>query len=88
MCFTGISLNNHTSPFYCAKSRLVTGFILGVIQVTLVIQAAESTTKKCRRWILIVVSYLSAFANLISSLIFHFYDDREEVSYTEENVAL
>lgn len=88
MFFTGITLTKHTSAFYCAKSRLITGLIFGLVQLTIVVQAAESTTKKVRRWILIIVAYFSAVSNLISSLIFHFYDDREEISYTEENSAL
>lgn len=88
MLFTGITLTKHTSPFYCAKTRLVAGLVYGLIQVTLVVQAAESTTKKIRRWILIILAYFSATSNLISSLIFNFYDDREEISYTEENPAL
>lgn len=88
MLFTGITLTKHTSPFYCAKSRLVVGLVFGLTTITLIVQAAESTTKKVRRYILITASYVSAIANLISALIFHFYDDRTEVTYTEENPAL
>lgn len=76
----GIILTKHTSPFYCAKSLLVAGLIFGLTQLTLIIQAAESTTKKVRRWMLVVVAYASAISNLISTLIFHFYDDRAEIS--------
>lgn len=88
MIFTGVTLTHHTSAFYCAKSRLVTGLIFGFVQLTLIVQAAESTTKKVRRWILVIVAYVNAVSGLISCLIFHFYDDREEISYTEENPAL
>lgn len=88
MFFTGITLTKHTSPFYCAKTRLVAGLVFGLVQLNLVVQSAESTTKKIRRWILIILAYISATSNLISSLIFNFFDDREEISYTEENPAL
>lgn len=88
MLFSGLTLTLHTSPFYCAKSRLIFGLVVGLIQLTLIVQAAESTTKKVRRWILVIVAYFSAISNLISSIMFHFYDDREEITYTEENPAL
>lgn len=88
MLFTGVTLTNHTSAFYCAKSRLVAGIIFGLIQLTLIAQSAESTTKKVRRWILIITAYMNAISNLISTLIFHFYDNRKEISYAEENPAL
>lgn len=64
------------------------GLVFGLVQLNLVVQSAESTTKKIRRWILIILAYISATSNLISSLIFNFFDDREEISYTEENPAL
>ncbi|XP_055309221.1 uncharacterized protein LOC129573067 [Sitodiplosis mosellana] len=88
MLFTGITLTKHTSAIYCAKSRLVVGLIYGLVQLSVIVQAAESTTKTVRRWILINVAYVSAVSNLISTLIFHFYDDRTEITYTEENPAL
>lgn len=88
MMFTGISLTMHNSTFYCAKSRLVTGMVCGLVQLTIIVQAAESTTKKVRRWLLIIVAYVNAISSLISTLIFNYLDDREEVSYKEENSAL
>lgn len=88
MLFVGITLRTHTSVFYCAKSRLVIGLIVGLVQLTVIVQAAESTTKKVRRWILIIVAYINAISNVISTLLFHIYDNREEISYTEENPAL
>lgn len=88
MLLTGISLTTHTSAFYCAKSRLVTGFVVGLVQLTLIVQAAESTTKKVRRWMLIVVAYINAVSNLLSTGIFYYYDDREQITYTEDNSAL
>lgn len=88
MLFTGITLTNHMSAFYCAKSRLVAGLVFGLIQLTLIVQAAESSTKKVRRWILVIVAYISAISHLLSSLIFYYYDNREKITYTEENQAL
>lgn len=88
MLFTGITLTKHTSSFYCAKSRLIAGLIYGLVQVTLIVQASESTTKKVRRWMLIVVAYFNAVSNLISTIIFYYYDDRAEISYSESNPAL
>lgn len=78
----------HTSAFYCAKSRLVTGLVCGLVQLALIVQAAESTTKKVRRWMLVVVAYVNAVSSLISTLIFYYFDDRDEVTYNEENPAL
>lgn len=67
---------------------MVIGFVFGLIQLTLIVQAAESSTKKVRRWLLVIVAYASAVSNLISTLIFYRLDDRGEISYTEENPAL
>lgn len=88
MLFTGITLTMHTSAFYCAKSRLVAGLVFGLVQLTLLVQAAESTTKKVRRWMLVVVAYVNAVSSVLSTLIFYFYDDREQITYTEDNTAL
>lgn len=88
MLFTGITLTMHTSAFYCAKSRLVAGLVCGLVQLTLIVQAAESTTKKVRRWMLVVVAYVNAVSSLLSTLIFYYYDDRDEITYKEENSAL
>lgn len=88
MLFTGITLTMHTSAFYCAKSRLVAGLVCGLVQLTLLVQAAESTTKKVRRWMLVVVAYVNALSSVLSTLIFYFYDDREQITYTEDNTAL
>lgn len=41
-----------------------------------------------RRLILIIVAYINAISNVTSTFLFHFYDNREEISYTEENPAL
>lgn len=88
MMFTGISLTNHTSSFYCAKSRFVLGMIYGLVQLTIIVQAAESTTKKVRRWMLVIVAYVGAISNLLSTLLFYYLDDRDEISFTEENPTL
>lgn len=88
MLFTGITLTNHMSAFYCAKSRLIAGLIFGLIQLCVIVQSAEASTKKVRRWMLVTVAYISAISYLLSSLIFYYYDGREEISYTEENQAL
>lgn len=88
MLFTGITLTMHTSAFYCAKSRLVTGMVCGLVQLTLIVQAAESTTKKVRRWMLVVVAYVNAVSSLLSTVIFYYNDDRDEITYKEENSAL
>lgn len=88
MAFNGYTLRNHTSAFYCAKSRVVTGLIFGLIQIALIVQAAESTTKKVRRWILVIVAYAGALANLASILLFYFYDDREKITYSEDNPTM
>lgn len=87
MFFTGVTLTKHTSPFYCVKARIVTGFIFAMIQVAVIVQAAESSTKKVRRWMLIVVAYVNALAYLISIVLFYNFDDREQVTYSEDNAV-
>lgn len=88
MVFNGITMRRHTSPFYCAKSRLMTGLIFGLVQIALIVQAAESTTKKVRRWMLVIVTYAGALANMLSILLFYYFDDRERITYTEENPTI
>lgn len=86
--FNGITLTKHTSPFYCAKSRLMLGLVFGLVQVAIIVQASESTTKKVRRWMLVIVAYVTASGNLLSILLFYFFDDRKRITYTEENPAI
>lgn len=88
MAFNGITLRKHTSPFYCAKSRVVAGLIFGLVQLAIIVQAAESTTKKVRRCMLVIVAYAGALANFTSILLFYFYDDRERITYAEENPTI
>lgn len=88
MAFNGLTMRKHTSPFYCAKSRLMTGLIYGLVEIALIVQAAESTTKKVRRWMLVIVTYAGATANMLSILLFYYYDDRERITYTEENPTI
>lgn len=88
MSFNGLTMKKHTSPFYCAKSRLITGLIFGLVEIALIVQAAESTTKKVRRWMLVIVTYAGAMANMLSILLFYYYDNRERITYTEENPTI
>lgn len=88
MFLSGIALTKHTSPFYCVKARFIIGFVFAMIQVAIIVQAAESTTKKVRRWMLVIVAYAGAVAFLLSITLFYYYDDREVVTYSEENPAL
>lgn len=64
------------------------GLVHSMIQMTLTVQAAESTTKKVRRWLLVCVAYVSAVSSLTSTLLFFVYDDRPTVTYNEESFAL
>lgn len=88
MLFTSLLLPMHTSAFNCARSRLVAGLLGGLMQVTLLVQAAESTTKKVRRWMLIVFAHVNALSTFASTLIFYYHDGRPQVTYTENNRAL
>lgn len=88
MLLTSLLLTMHTTAFFCARSRLMAGLVFGLVQVTIIIQAAESTTKKVRRWMLIVVAYVNALSSFVSTVIFYHYDAREEITYTESNTAL
>lgn len=56
--------------------------------MTLIVQAAESTTKKVRRWMLVIVTYVSALSSLSSTLLFFVYDGRFTVTYYEETEVL
>lgn len=81
-------MRQHSSAFYCAKSRVIIGLVYGLVQVAVIVQAAESTTKKVRRWILVIVAHVTAIANILSIIIFYKFDDRTEINYTDENTAI
>lgn len=87
MVCIGIMLQSN-SPTLCAWNRFVIGLIQSLVQATLIVQAAESTTKKVRRWMLVTVSYTCAVAALTSSFLFYFFDDRITVTYDEDVQAL
>lgn len=79
MMFNAYTMTQQSSIFYCAKIRIILGLVYGLVHVTVIIQAAESTTKKVRRWILIIVAYTTAFGNLLSILVFYYFDDRVDI---------
>lgn len=79
MMFNAYTMTQHTSIFYCAKIRIVLGLVYGLVHVAVIIQAAESTTKKVRRWILVIVAYTTSFGNLLSILMFYYFDDRVDI---------
>lgn len=88
MMINAFTMTKHTSPFYCAKSRVILGLIYGFVQVAVIVQAAEATTKKVRRWLLVIVAYVTALANGLSILLFYHFDDRDNITYNTEIPAI
>lgn len=76
----GFSLMQNGKMYYLVKGRFMVGLACGLVELTLVIQAAESSTKKVRRVMLTIVAYLLNISALISTAIIYKLDKETSMS--------
>lgn len=82
---SGVSMMKNGSLYYFIKGRLLLGIAFGLVQLTVIVQAAETTTKKVRRVILIIVTYMCAISTIISTVLVYKYEDTDIITYSKES---
>lgn len=76
----GFSLMRNGSSYNFIKGRFEIGLVHGVVELALIIQAAESTTKSIRRIILAITAYMLVISTILSTWIVRKYDTSESIS--------
>lgn len=85
MSMSGISLFQNGSVYQFIKGRFFLGLTLGLVQLTVLVQAAESTTKKVRRYMLTFIVYMCTMATIGSTVLMLKLDKTDHISYQEHS---
>lgn len=88
MAFGGVSLWENGSVYHVIRGRFFLGITYGLVQLTVIVQAAESTTKKIRRLMLTFVVYLGTLSSIASTMFIIKFDKSEYISYQVKNDAM
>lgn len=83
LSFGGISLFHNGSVYQFIKGRFLVGLTHGLVQLTVTVQAAESTTKKVRRIMLTIIVYMCTLATLVSTIFVIKLDESNAIDYDE-----
>lgn len=88
MSFGGLSLMENGSVYHFIRGRFFLGLTYGLVQLAVIVQAAEASTKKVRRLMLTIIVYLCTLSSITSTIFVLRLDKTDYITYQERSEVM